>query len=59
VELTPSPGQAGDLTRAEPLIENSDPAALIDDKASDVDALLEALAGGQINLVPPRDPAAV
>lgn len=57
VELVPWPGQAGDLTRAEPSIENSGSATLIDDKASDVEALLEALAGRQINRVPPRDPA--
>ena len=43
-ELMLSSGQAGDLTCAEPLIENSDPAALIGDKAYDADAFIETLA---------------
>lgn len=46
-----SPGQAGDLTCAEPLLENSDPAALIGDKAYDADAFIKTLADRQITPV--------
>lgn len=49
-ELMLSPGPANDFIYAEPLLENSNPAALIDDKAYDADAFLEALADGQITL---------
>src|SRR6478609_4950301 len=51
-----SPGQAGDLTCAGPLLENSDPAALIGDKAYDADAFLETLADRQITPVIPSHP---
>src|SRR6201995_3847695 len=51
-----SPGQAGDLTCAEPLLENFDPAALIGDKAYDADAFLETLANRQITPVIPSHP---
>ena len=56
VELMLSPGQTGDLTCAEPLLENSDPAALIGDKAYDADAFLETLADRQITPVIPSHP---
>jgi hypothetical protein len=53
-----SPGQANDLTCAEPLLENFDPAALIGDKAYDADAFIKALADRQITPVIPSTPAA-
>jgi transposase len=56
VELMLSPGQAGDLTCAEPLLENFDPAALIGDKAYDADAFIEALTDRQITPVIPSHP---
>ena len=56
VELMLSPGQAGDLTCAEPLLENSDPAALIGDKAYDADAFIKTLANRQITPVVPSHP---
>ena len=51
-----SPGQAGDLTCAEPLLENFDPAALIGDKAYDADTFIEALTDRQITPVIPSHP---
>jgi putative transposase len=51
-----SPGQAGDLTCAEPLLENFDPEALIGDKAYDADAFIEVLASRQITPVIPSHP---
>ena len=56
VELLLSPGQAGDLTCAEPLLENSDPAALIGDKAYDADAFIKTLTDRQITPVIPSHP---
>jgi transposase len=56
VELMLSPGQAGDLTCAEPLLANSDPAALIGDKAYDADAFVKILADRQITPVIPSHP---
>jgi transposase len=56
VELMLSPGQAGDLTCAAPLLENSDPAALIGDKAYDADAFIKTLADRQITPVIPSHP---
>jgi hypothetical protein len=59
-----SPGQANDLTCAEPLVENFDPAALIGDKAYDADPFVKALADmanhpGHSFPPTPRDSAAV
>ena len=51
-----SPGQAGDLTCAEPLLENSDPAALIGDKAYDSDAFIKTLTERHIPPVIPSHP---
>lgn len=51
-----SPGQAHDLTCAESLLGNFDPAALIGDKAYDADAFLEILADRQIIPVIPSHP---
>jgi transposase len=56
VELMLSPGQANDLICAEPLLEKSNPAALIGDKAYDADAFLETLADRQITPVIPSHP---
>ena len=38
-----TPGQAHDLTCAQPLLENVDPGALLADKAYDADPLIDAL----------------
>jgi transposase len=56
VELMLSPGQANDLTCAEPLLEHSEPAALIGDKAYDADAFIKTLADRQITPVIPSHP---
>ena len=48
-----SPGQAGDLTCAESLLEKSNPAALIGDKAYDADAFIKALSVRRITPVIP------
>ena len=50
-----TPGQAHDLTCAEPLLERADPEALLGDKAYDADALLDTLAKRQITpVIPPK-----
>ena len=50
-----TPGQAHDLTCAEPLLERADPEALLGDKANDADALLDTLAKRQITpVIPPK-----
>ena len=50
-----TPGQAHDLTCAEPLIENAAPKALLGDKAYDADALIEVLKQRQITpVIPPK-----
>jgi transposase len=50
-----TPGQAHDLTCAQPLLERADPQALLGDKAYDADALLDALAKRQITpVIPPK-----
>src|SRR5207344_1199557 len=41
VDLMLTPGQAHDLTCAEPLLENADPYACIGDKAYDADPLID------------------
>lgn len=48
-----TPGQAHDLTGAEPLLAEADPQALIADKAYDADPLLDTLAQRQIAAVIP------
>ena len=50
-----TPGQAHDLTCAEPLIENVDPGALIADKAYDADAFIDTLTERAITpVIPPK-----
>jgi transposase len=50
-----TPGQTHDLTCAEPLIENVDPAALIADKAFDADPLIDTLQRREITpVIPPK-----
>jgi transposase len=56
VELMLSPGQTNDLVCAEPLLGNSDPVALIGDKAYDGDAFINILAKRQITPVIPSHP---
>jgi transposase len=56
VELMLSPGQTNELICAEPLLANSDPAALIGDKAYDADAFIDILAKRQITPVIPSHP---
>ena len=51
-----SPGQTNDLICAEPLLADSDPAALIGDKAYDADALIDILAKRKITPVIPSHP---
>jgi transposase len=51
VELMLSPGQTNDLICAEPLLADSDPAALIGDMAYDADALIDILAKRQITCI--------
>jgi len=53
VSLTP--GQAADITQAEPLLEHLEPEALIADKGYDSDALVEALQRREITpVIPPK-----
>ena len=50
-----TPGQAHDLTCAEPLIANADPDALLGDKAYDADALVDTLTQRGITpVIPPK-----
>ena len=50
-----TPGQAHDLTCAEPLLAEADPEALIGDKAYDADPLLDTLAQRDIApVIPPK-----
>src|SRR2546421_9648532 len=56
VELMLSPGQTNDIICAEPLLADSDPAALIGDKAYDVDTFIDILAKRQITPVIPSHP---
>jgi transposase len=51
-----TPGQAHDLTAAQPLLDTADPCALIGDKAYDADALIEMLDSRAITpVIPPRE----
>jgi transposase len=50
-----TPGQASDLSQAEPLLENVDPRAFLADKAYDADRLLLALEQRGIKpVIPPK-----
>lgn len=51
-----TPGQAHDLTAAQPLLESADPRALIGDKAYDSDPLIDILDQRAITpVIPPRE----
>jgi transposase len=55
VNLMLTPGQDHDLTCAQPLLEDADPAALIGDKAYDADSLIETLdRRAIIPVIPPK-----
>src|SRR5438067_7013746 len=55
VDLMLTPGQAHDLTCAEPLLGEANPEALIGDKAYDADPLLDTLAQREITpVIPPK-----
>jgi transposase len=56
VELMVSPGQTNDLICAQPLLADSDPAALIGEMAYDADALIDILTKRQITPVIPSHP---
>ena len=50
-----TPGQAHDLTCAQPLLENVDPGALLADKAYDADQLIDTLIQRAITpVIPPK-----
>ena len=50
-----TPGQAHDLTCAQPLLDEADPQALIGDKAYDADALIDLLTERGIDpVIPPK-----
>jgi transposase len=50
-----TPGQAHDLTCAQPLLEGADPQAFIGDKAYDADPLRDTLAQREITpVIPPK-----
>ena len=50
-----TPGQAHDLTCAQPLLENADPDALIGDKAYDLDPFVSILTERAITpVIPPK-----
>ena len=50
-----TPGQASDLSQAEPLLEDVDPQAFLADKAYDADALLQTLRQrGIVPVIPPK-----
>lgn len=50
-----TPGQDHDLACAEPLLENTNPSAIIADKAYDADALIDKLTDHGVTLViPPK-----
>lgn len=55
VEVMLTPGQAHDLTCAEPLLESVDPGALLGDKAFDADPFIDALERRNIApVIPPK-----
>lgn len=50
-----TPGQAHDLSCAEPLLDTVDPGALLGDKAFDADSFIDALAARDITpVIPPK-----
>lgn len=50
-----TPGQASDLSQAEPLLDQIEPQALLADKAYDADALLQTLEDRRITpVIPPK-----
>ena len=55
VALSLTPGQAADITQAEPLLEKLEPGALLADKGYDSDALVARLeARGITPVIPPK-----
>jgi transposase len=55
VALSITPGQAADITQAEPLLEQIEPEALLADKGYDSDALVETLKQRGIEpVIPPK-----
>ena len=55
VALSLTPGQAADITQAEPLLEKLEPGALLADKGYDSDALVAGLeARGITPVIPPK-----
>jgi transposase len=56
VALMLSPGQVNDLICAEPLLADSDPTALLGDKAYDADGFIDFLAKRHITPVIPSHP---
>ena len=50
-----TPGQAGDLSQAEPMLDGVDPQAFLADKAYDADTLIQALEDRGITpVIPPK-----
>ena len=55
VALSLTPGQAADITQAEPLLKRLDPEALIADKGYDADAFVEQLESRNVTpVIPPK-----
>jgi transposase len=55
VALSLTPGQAADITQAQPLLERLDPEALIADKGYDADAFVERLESRNVTpVIPPK-----
>jgi transposase len=55
VALSLTPGQAADITQAEPLLDELEPEAVIADKGYDSDALVERLEAREITpVIPPK-----
>ncbi len=55
VTVSLTPGQASDLSQAEPLLDEVDPEAFLADKAYDADALIETLEDRKITpVIPPK-----
>jgi transposase len=55
VALSLTPGQAADITQAEPLLEGLEPEAVIADKGYDSDRLVETLEAREITaVIPPK-----
>ena len=55
VVVSLTPGQASDLSQAEPLLDEVEPKAFLADKAYDADALIETLEDRKITpVIPPK-----